>query len=180
MYNPVIGNIQLFLQKIFYNKFIDKLIRKKGNRKLKKRFGKVIHLGIVVEDIHATVDIYEKEFGITPWEISEHADFFRDKIVNGKVGIDFASAIYRCEGYEIELIAPNGPSVYQEWLEKHGPGLHHVKFETDEKYQDVLDMARRISGRDPYIEMKFPDGTPIVAYADMQKETGLLVEISGE
>lgn len=145
---------------------------------MKKKFGKVIHLGIVVADIHDAVEIYEKEFGITPWEISEHADFFKDKIVNGKTGIDFASAIYRGDGCEIELISPVGPSVYKEWLEKHGPGLHHVKFETDENYQDVLSMARRISGRDPYIEMKFQDGTPIVAYADMQKETGLLVEIS--
>ena len=55
-----------------------------------------------------------------------------------------------------------------------------MKFETEESYQDVLSMAKEISGRDPYIEMKFPDGTPIVAYADMQKETGLLVEISNE
>lgn len=147
---------------------------------MKKKFGRVIHLGIVVEDIHAAVEIYEKKFGITPWEISEHADFFKDKIVNGQIGIDFASAIYRCDGYELELIAPVGPSVYKDWLEEHGPGLHHVKFETEESYQDVLSMAKEISGRDPYIEMKFPDGTPIVAYADMQKETGLLVEISNE
>lgn len=147
---------------------------------MKKKFGRVIHLGIVVEDIHAAVEIYEKNFGITPWEISEHAEFFKDKIVNGQIGIDFASAIYRCDGYELELISPIGPSVYKDWLEEHGPGLHHVKFETEESYRDVLSMAKEISGRDPYIEMKFPDGTPIVAYADMQKETGLLVEISNE
>lgn len=147
---------------------------------MKKKFGRVIHLGIVVEDIHAAVEIYEKNFGITPWEISEHAEFFKNKIVNGQIGIDFASAIYRCDVYELELISPIGPSVYKDWLEEHGPGLHHVKFETEESYQDVLSMAKEISGRDPYIEMKFPDGTPIVAYADMQKETGLLVEISNE
>ena len=147
---------------------------------MKKKFGRVTQLGIVVEDIHAAVEIYEKNFGITPWEISEHAEFFKDKIVNGQIGIDFASAIYRCDGYELELISPIGSSVYKDWLEEHGPGLHHVKFETEESYQDVLSMAKEISGRDPYIEMKFPDGTPIVAYADMQKETGLLVEISNE
>lgn len=145
---------------------------------MKKKFGRVIHLGIVVEDIHASVEIYEKKFGITPWEISEHADFFKDKLVNGKIGVDFASAIYRSDGYELELISPVGPSVYKDWLDTHGPGLHHVKFETEESYQDILSMAKEISGRDPYIEMKFQDGTPIVAYADMQKETGLLVEIS--
>lgn len=145
---------------------------------MKKKFGRVIHLGIIVEDVHTAVDIYEKQFGISPWEVKEHADFFKDKIVNGQTGIDFASAIYRGDDYELELISPCGPSVYRDWLNEHGPGLHHVKFETNESYQDVISMSKTISGRDPYIEIKFQDGTPIVAYADMQQETGLLVEIS--
>lgn len=145
---------------------------------MEKKFGRVIHLAIVVEDIHSAVEIYEKEFGITPWEISEHADFFQDKLVNGQVGVDFAGAIYRGGDYEIELISPVGPSVFADWLKQHGPGLHHVKLETAETYGDVLAMAERVSGRKPYLEIKFQDGTPIVAYADMQKETGLLLEIS--
>lgn len=147
---------------------------------MKRKFGKIIHLGIVVDDITKALEIYEKEFGITPWEASDHSYFFHDKIVNGKTGVDFASAIHREDGYEIELIAPIGPSVYKDWLNKHGPGIHHVKLETKETYQDVLNMANRISGKNPYLEITFADGTPIVAYADMQKETGLLLEISNE
>ena len=147
---------------------------------MKQKFGRVIHLGIVVENIHQAVEIYKREFGIVDWEISEHANFFRDKLVNGNVGVDFACAIHREDGYEIELISPIGPSVYKDWLDIHGPGLHHVKLETNEKYSDVLAMAKSVSGRDPYLEVNFPDGTPIVAYADMQKETGLLLEISNE
>ncbi|WP_195420784.1 VOC family protein [Faecalicatena contorta] len=147
---------------------------------MEAKFGKVIHLGIVVEDVHKAVAIYEEEFGITPWEVSDHADFFADKIVNGTVGVDFASTIYKGNGYELELIAPNGPSVYHDWLKEHGPSLHHVKLETKENYDDVMAMAKRISGRDPYLEMKWQDGKPIVGYADMLKETGLLLEISKE
>ena len=51
---------------------------------------------------------------------------------------------------------------------------------TDEKYTDVVEMARRVSGRPPKLETKFPDGIPIVAYADLQEEAGLLLEISGD
>lgn len=146
---------------------------------MEKKYGKIFHIGIIVEDVEKSAKIYEEEMGIGPWEVSCHQPFFADKIVNGQLGIDFASAIYRTEEYELELIAPNGPSVFEDWLKEHGPGIHHVILETKEHYTDVLDMAKRVSGREPYLEIKFPDGTPIVAYADMQKETGLLLEISG-
>ena len=153
---------------------------RKGSKEMEKKLGRVIHLGIVVEDIHDAVKINEEEFGITPWEISEHADFFADKDVNGKTGVDFACAICREDGYEIELISPVGPSIFADWLKEHGPGIHHVKLETKENYRSVLDMAERISGRKPALDIRFQDGTPIVAYADMVKETGLLVEITNE
>ena len=141
------------------------------------KFGKVIHLGIVVEDARQSAEIYERELGIGPWEISDHAEFFADKLVNGTVGTDFASAMYREDQFELELISPNGAGVYADWLKEHGPSLHHVKLKTEETYADVLDTAQRVSGRKPYLEIKWPDGTPIVAYADMLKETGLLLEV---
>ena len=50
---------------------------------------------------------------------------------------------------------------------------------TDEKYADVVEMARRVSGRPPKLETKFPNGIPIVAYVDLQEEAGLLLEIGG-
>lgn len=34
-----------------------------------QKFGKVIHLGIVVEDLEKAVRIYEEEFGIKFWEV---------------------------------------------------------------------------------------------------------------
>ena len=40
-------------------------------------------------------------------------------------------------------------------------------------------MARRVSGRPPVMEAKFPDGAPICAYADLQEEAGLILEIGG-
>lgn len=78
---------------------------------------------------------------------------------------------------KIELIEPTGPSIYMDHLKKKGPGVHHVVLKTEESYMDVLAMAKKVSGCDPRLEVKFPDGTPIVAYADIEEEAGLLLEI---
>lgn len=141
-------------------------------------FGKIFHLGIVVRDLEWAVSIYENELGYGPFEYGDGA-FFQDKRINGEIGpgLPMKSAIYRGDGYEIELIEPTGPSLYQDFLEQNGPGVHHVILETGESYEDVLDMAERVSGRRPALTAEFPDGRPIVAYADLKEEAGILLEI---
>ena len=144
------------------------------------KFNEIFHLGVVVADLDKAVKIYTEELGYGPFEMGDGA-FFADKIINGEIGpgLPMKTATYRSGTYEIELIEPTGPSIYMDFLQKNGPGTHHVILKTDEKYADVVEMARRVSGRPPKLETKFPDGTPIVAYADLQDEAGLLLEISG-
>lgn len=144
------------------------------------KFNEIFHLGVVVADLDKAVKIYTEELGYGPFEMGDGA-FFADKIINGEIGpgLPMKTATYRSGTYEIELIEPTGPSIYMDFLQKNGPGIHHVILKTDEKYADVIEMARRVSGRPPKLETKFPDGTPIVAYADLQDEAGLLLEISG-
>lgn len=149
---------------------------------MKQKYGRVFHLGIVVEDMHRAVEIFEKEMGIGPWQIDEHADFFHDKKVNDGIGMDFAAATFRSKfGYEIEVIEPVGPSVYMDFLKEHGPGIHHVMLETTDNYKETLAMADRVSGgRPPVLSTYFQDGTPICFYADMLKEIGLVLECGAE
>ena len=40
------------------------------------KLGKIIHLGIVVEDLEKAVKIYEETLGIGPWEIQDAREFF--------------------------------------------------------------------------------------------------------
>lgn len=145
---------------------------------MKPKFGRVLHLGIVVENLEKAVQIYENELGIGPWEISDAREFFADKLVNEGKGLNIITAIYRNEAYEIELVMPVGTGVYQDWLEEKGSGMHHVILESDEAYETVVSMAERVSGRKPYLDVRWPDGKHLVAYADLLKETGLLLEVS--
>ena len=141
------------------------------------KFGEIFHLGIVVRDLDKAVEIYEKELGYGPFEMGDGA-FFEDKIVNGRTGggLPMRTATYRSGTYEIELIEPTGPSVYMDHLKEKGPGVHHVILKNNERYEDILAMAERVSGRPPRLETKFPDGTPIVSYVDLEEECGLLLE----
>lgn len=143
------------------------------------KLGKIIHLGIVVEDLEKAVKIYEESLGIGPWEIQDAREFFAQMKVNGGYGLEIRTAMFHGEGYEIELITPTGDGVYADWLRERGPGLHHVKFETEDNYQTIVSEAEQISGRPPYLKVGWPDGRPLVAYADLLDEAGLLIEVSG-
>ena len=39
--------------------------------------------------------------------------------------------------------------------------------------------GEKIPGRPPYLNVEWPDGRPLVAYADLLDEAGLLIEVSG-
>lgn len=49
-------------------------------------------------------------------------------------------AITMVGDFEIEVIQPvKGPTIYQDWLDRHGPGLHHIKEKiADEKLEAVM------------------------------------------
>ena len=144
------------------------------------KFNDIFHLGIVVADLDKAVEVYTTELGYGPFELGD-GSFFQDKLINGELGrgLPMRTAIYRTGTYEIELIEPTGPSVYMDFLREKGPGVHHVILKTDAHYGEVLEMAQRVSGRPPVMEAKFPNGTPICAYVDLQEETGLILEIGG-
>lgn len=142
------------------------------------KLGKIIHLGIVVGNVEQSAAVYESRLGIGPWEFQNAGEFFERMDVSGGKGLKIKTAMFHGEGYEIELVEPVGEGIYADWLKKHGPGLHHLKFETEDSYETVVREAEEISGRPPYLDVKWPDGRPLVSYADLQEECGLLIEIS--
>lgn len=143
-------------------------------------FGKILHLGIVVEDLERAVAIYENELGIAPWEIEDPRPFFADKPVNDGYGLNIRTAMYRGDGYEIELVMPVGPGIYEDWLKERGPGLHHIKFETKKTYDEIVELGERISKDSHYLDVRWPDGRPLVSYISLLKETGLILEYGPE
>jgi methylmalonyl-CoA/ethylmalonyl-CoA epimerase len=90
----------------------------------------IIQIGTVVRDLQKTVDNYWATFGIGPWQIVRmEPPILREVTLRGKpVEASMLAAIAQSGSIQLELIQPlEGPSIWKEFLEKRGGGLHHVQ-----------------------------------------------------
>jgi methylmalonyl-CoA/ethylmalonyl-CoA epimerase len=146
----------------------------------------LLQIGILVEDVDAAVKHYETEYGIGPWNVIDFGPgMFPKMLVDGKPGmVEFRAAFCKAFGMEIELIQPVNRTVYKDWLEKHGNGIHHIAVRTRDKFDDVIAEHKKLTGRDPWIHAKEDNGKSgegmEYAYLDLRKELGLFLEIYNE
>jgi methylmalonyl-CoA/ethylmalonyl-CoA epimerase len=89
----------------------------------------VTQIGVVVRDIRKSLEIYHDTLGWGPWNVYEltpprhHHTVVRDEPVEYSMII----AETHVGAIDFELIQPlEGPSIYKEWLDEHGEGIHHV------------------------------------------------------
>jgi len=81
---------------------------------------KIDHIAIAVNDVEASAKVYQKALGIDEIEF--------ETVVSEGVKV----AIIPMENGRIELIQPTkDDSPIKKFLDKKGPGLHHVALETD-------------------------------------------------
>ncbi len=88
--------------------------------------GPIDQVAYIVEDMERALPRYEALFG--PFTVS--AQKLPGCTVRGRaVDLEMKMAVNQASGVEIELIQPvSGESPWTEMLERHGEGLHHVRF----------------------------------------------------
>lgn len=95
----------------------------------------VFQIGCVVTDIDAAEQQYAAWFGVPHWQCMPEVVFTPERTTyRGEPG-DHAAAVSL--GYtgdlQIELIQPlRGESIYSEFLERCGPGIHHLGLVPDD------------------------------------------------
>ncbi len=100
----------------------------------KKPFN-IVQVALVVTDLRATMAKYHEVLGWGPWNVYE----YRRPWLNGEE-LHGEAAEFTMLGAEtqvgsvwFELIEPGeGPSIYKEWLEAHGEGVHHLMVDSEE------------------------------------------------
>jgi catechol 2,3-dioxygenase-like lactoylglutathione lyase family enzyme len=101
-------------------------------------------VAIVVEDLEQVAEDYWNILGIGPWAIYEwESPLVYDRTYHGRtVWAKERIALAEVGDVQLELVQPvEGPSIYADWLNEHGEGLHHMNFLVDDVDEAVRVLA---------------------------------------
>ncbi len=89
----------------------------------------VQQVALVVRDVEATIESYTKQAGIGPWRVAllEPPRLTAMRVRGESVEYSFKYAVAWTGDTMWEIIEPvDGPSIYKEFLNDHGEGVHHI------------------------------------------------------
>ena len=136
----------------------------------------ITHIGIIVNDIEKSAVEYGKKFGIKVPGIGETDSREKSGMVyRGKPSEALARLCHIPMGHiQTELIQPlGGSSVWQEFLDSHGEGVHHVAIVVKDSRAESA--AAAAQGFPVLQEGDF--GTGRYVYIDTYKSLGVCVEL---
>ncbi len=96
---------------------------------------RINQIGIVVRDLEQVALNFWNLLGIGPWEIYDwEPPLIYDRKCHGKPAwARERIALVKVGDVQLELVQPvEGESIYQDWLDEHGEGLHHMNFLVDD------------------------------------------------
>jgi methylmalonyl-CoA/ethylmalonyl-CoA epimerase len=101
----------------------------------------VDQVAVVVRDLDDAMRRYSEEFGIGPWSVYTFTPDWSERMTfrGREQPYSMKLALAQLGETMYELIEPlDGPNTYQEFLDTHGEGLHHLGF-----FVEDLDVAIR-------------------------------------
>jgi hypothetical protein len=136
-------------------------------------------IGIVVEDLEGAMPHYSSVFACGAWSVWTYGPgVLRESSFRGEPGRFAMRLALAGSEPQLELIQPlEGPSLYHEWLDEHGPGLHHIGMRVSELDPAVRDMERRGHGVLQSGRGYGLDGDGGFAYLDTADRLGVILEL---
>ncbi|MCW2764168.1 MAG: glyoxalase/bleomycin resistance protein/dioxygenase superfamily protein [Nocardioides sp.] len=129
--------------------------------------GPITQIAWVTADIDATERLLSEQFDVGTWTRIPDVHFGPDVTTLRGEPVDFT--IHVSLGYagdlQLELIQPvSGPTIHAEFLDAHGPGLHHVCFDVDDV--DVACANAEAAGHPVLMRGSMMGGAIEFAYVD--------------
>ena len=137
---------------------------------------KTLQVCVVVRDIQKAMENFWGVLGIGPWSLyTFQPPGLTDTTLRGKAQhYSMKLAITYMGDVCWELVEPlEGPSIYKEFLEQKGEGLHHVQFDVDD-YDEAID-AFEEKGIGILMSGTFDGST--YAYLDTEEPLTMIAEI---
>lgn len=140
-----------------------------------ERRGALNQMAFVVPDIPAAIDFWTETMGVGPFFIfreliAERADYRGEPYI-----YQFGAAIAYSGDINIELIEPRGPSIFAEFLNSGGKGIHHTCRFVDDMASAQAEIealgAKRLQGA------SFGAGSE-VAYFAMTPDESIILELA--
>lgn len=108
--------------------------------------GDLVQVAHLVRDLDVTLERYWHDFAMGPWGVYTYDSCnLQDSLYRGKPS-DHTYKIAVCwfNGVQMEIMQPvSGYSIYDEFLEKHGEGLHHIKLFYKDCQKAVKDYKKK-------------------------------------
>jgi catechol 2,3-dioxygenase-like lactoylglutathione lyase family enzyme len=145
----------------------------------KIKIGEISQIGIIVRDLQKATDNYWSTLGIGPWMTMRiEPPLLADVTMRGKpVEASMVAAIAQSGNIQLELIQPlEGPSIWKEFLEQRGEGIHHVQSLVQDPGAALV--AFREMGVDVLMSGRIGDN--IFYYMDTEPLLGVIYEFVGK
>lgn len=140
----------------------------------------IAQVAILVEDLDKAVEAYWKQHGIGPWHFYTYEKPLLKKMTYMGKAVEYSMriALSYIGDLRIELIQPgDGPSIYRDFLEQHGYGVHHFGILVPDM-EAALDEARSQSFEMIQDGAGFGlDGDGHYAYLDTEDDIGVTLEL---
>jgi catechol 2,3-dioxygenase-like lactoylglutathione lyase family enzyme len=141
--------------------------------------GSIDQVAVVVRDLDEAMERYTNEFGIGPWSVYTFSpDWISGMTFRGnEQPYSMKLALTQVGGVMYELIEPvQGPNSYEEFLNQHHEGLHHLGYFVDNIDAEMEEMEKKgyrllQSGRGMGTEK---DGA--YAYFETENALGCIIE----
>lgn len=128
-------------------------------------FGDIDHIGVAVTDLEEAVALYRDRLGMR----EQHRETVEDQGVH--------AVLLEIGDSHVELLSPIGPDgAVARFLERNGPGLHHVAYRTDDidtQLKRLVSAGLRVIDEEPRVGIR---GSR-VAFLHPKATDGVLTEI---
>jgi len=129
----------------------------------------------VTEDMEAAIDFWTGTMGVGPFFVFPPLEPVKGDYRGDGKPVSHRAAIAYSGDLIVELIVPEGPSIFQEFLDRGGKGVQHLAAFADDMTAARAEIeakgGKRLQGS------TFPDGSE-VAYFAMTPDESIVLEIA--